>query len=176
MEFVTLVDTNDRPIGTAEKLEAHRKALLHRACSVVLFNGDGEMLLQQRHAAKYHSGGLWSNTCCTHPRPGETAIDAARRRLREEIGIEAELEHLFSFVYRAELDDGLVEHEYDHVYVGEADESPSPDADEVQDWRWASTAQVARDLEARPERYTRWFLPLFARLREITGHDPEVPR
>lgn len=173
MEFVILVDRNDRPIGTAEKLEAHRKALLHRACSVVLFNSSGDILLQQRNSEKYHSGGLWSNACCTHPRPGETATNAARRRLREEIGIEAELDYLFSFVYRAELDGGLVEHEYDYVYIGQTDEQPCPNAAEVQNWRWVTPARLARDMEERPERYTRWFVPLFARLREVAPYSLE---
>ncbi|MEX2399872.1 MAG: isopentenyl-diphosphate Delta-isomerase [Rhodothermales bacterium] len=166
MEFVTLVDEQDREVGTAEKMKAHREALLHRACSVLLINADGEMLLQQRNPAKYHSGGLWSNTCCTHPRPGEPTVDAAARRLREEMGFDADLHHALSFIYRAEFDDGLVEHEYDHVFVGRSDEAPRPNADEVVDWRWASAEEVARDLDRDPSRYSPWFPLLFERLRE----------
>lgn len=165
MEYVTLVDASDRLVGRAEKMEAHRRALLHRACSVVLLNGEGEMLLQRRSPAKYHSGGLWSNTCCTHPRPGESPLEAAGRRLREEMGMEADLEPLFAFVYRAELEDGLVEHEYDHVFGGRGDTDPRPNPAEVVDWRWAALSEVARELDERPEHYTRWFPPLFERLQ-----------
>lgn len=164
MQFVTLVDEHDRVVGTAEKLTAHREALLHRACSVVLFNSRGEMLLQQRDASKYHSGGLWSNTCCTHPRPGESARDAATRRLREEMGIDAELEPAFEFVYRADLGSGLIEHEYDHVFVGRAEGPPHPNASEVSDWRWASIEHVKNELRHAPSRFTSWFPLVLERL------------
>lgn len=165
MEYVTLVDAEDRAIGTAEKMKAHREALLHRACSVVLFNEEGEMLLQQRSPAKYHSGGLWSNTCCTHPRPGESPADAASRRLCEEMRMTADLRPAFKFVYRAEIDDGLIENEYDHVFVGQAEGPPHPNATEVADWRWAPVEQVEDDLVLHPSRYTRWFPLLFERLK-----------
>ncbi|HEX7070523.1 MAG TPA: isopentenyl-diphosphate Delta-isomerase [Rhodothermales bacterium] len=163
-DLVTLVDSQDRVVGTAGKLEAHREALLHRACSVVLFNRRGEILLQQRSREKYHSGGLWSNTCCTHPRPDEEPLAAASRRLTEEMGLTCALEPAFAFLYRAELDGGLVEHEYDHVFVGRADADPRPDSREVSAWRWQHPDAVRRDLDARPETFTAWFAPLFRRL------------
>lgn len=166
MDLVTLVDENDLPVGKAEKMTAHRDALLHRACSVVLFNEKGEMLLQKRSAEKYHSGGLWSNTCCTHPHPGETPHEAAVRRLREEMGIDADLRSAFEFVYRAELDHGLVEHEYDHVFVGVSTALPRPNADEVSDWRWASMEEVARELEEHAGAFSQWFPLVFDGLRE----------
>lgn len=165
MEFVTLVDEHDRPCGEVEKMEAHRHALLHRACSVVLFNDRGDVLLQKRNPKKYHSGGLWSNTCCTHPRPGESPHHAARRRLREEMGIEAELRPAFNFIYRAELDDDLVEHEYDHVFVGVTSDTPIPHPEEVADWRWAPIEEVAHEIDENAEAFSRWFPILFERLR-----------
>ena len=170
-EYVTLVDADDRVVGRAEKLRAHRDAMLHRACSVVLFNSRGDILLQQRNPAKYHSGGLWSNTCCTHPRPNESAADAASRRLVEEMGISCDLAHLFEFVYRAELDGGLVEYEYDHVFAGRFEEDPEPNDREVSAWRWLTIDEIARDLKRRPLSYTCWFPLLFERLgrRDLSG-------
>jgi isopentenyl-diphosphate delta-isomerase len=164
-EFVTLVDQQDRTIGTIEKIKAHRDALLHRACSVVLFNDRGQMLLQKRNPAKYHSGGLWSNTCCTHPRPGESPVEAASRRLREEMGIETDLRFAFDFVYRSDFGDGLIEHEFDHVFVGRAEGPPHPNAEEVSDWRWATIEEIADDMERHPSRYTQWFPHLLERMR-----------
>lgn len=166
-EYVTLVDEADVPIGTAEKMRAHREGLLHRACSVILFNANGELLLQKRSPDKYHSGGLWSNACCTHPRPGETTADAAVRRLYEEMGIETGLRQLFNLVYRLELDNDLIEHEYDHVFGGRSGDEPRPNAHEVIDWRWASLENVAADLERNPSEYTRWFPLLFERLQTM---------
>lgn len=170
-EYVTLVNAHDRVVGRAEKMQAHREAMLHRACSVVLFNGRGDILLQQRSPAKYHSGGLWSNTCCTHPRPDERPADAAARRLAEEMGIRCELTPAFTFVYRAELDGGLTEHEYDHVFAGWAEEQPRPNVREVSAWKWVPIDDVTRDLERRPESYTYWFPLLFERL----GADTQLP-
>lgn len=161
-ERVILVDERDNEIGTVEKLRAHREGRLHRAFSVFLFNSAGQMLLQRRAGAKYHSGGLWTNTCCSHPRPGEPTVEAARRRLREEMGLQCELEPTFTFTYRAELDDGLWEHELDHVFVGRTDQEPAPDPDEVEGWRWSEVDQVARDVEEHPERFTVWFRIAFA--------------
>lgn len=163
-ELVTLVDANDRIVGHVEKLEAHREAMLHRACSVVLFNHAGEMLLQRRSATKYHSGGLWSNTCCTHPRPSETPIEAATRRLQEEMGIASDLTFLFSFVYRAELDGGMIESEVDHVFGGVVEGDPEPNWREVNAWRWTSVDEVLRDVQAHPQHYTRWFPIILDRL------------
>ena len=156
-ERVVLVDERDLEIGSEEKLRAHRDAALHRAVSVFLFDGSGAVLLQQRAAGKYHSGGLWSNACCGHPRPGETPADAAHRRLREEMGIDGPLAPAFTVTYRAELGAGLVEHEFDHVFVGRSDADPTPDPGEVAEWRWAAVAAVRADLVARPHCYTAWF-------------------
>lgn len=166
-ERVILVDRHDRDIGTAEKLEAHRKGWLHRAFSVFVFNSEGQLLLQQRHPAKYHSGGLWSNTCCSHPRPGEPVDAAAHRRLREEMGIACALERISHFVYKTALDDDLYEHEVDHVLVGTFDGDPTPSRYEVSDWRWADVAALRRELDAHPDRFTHWF-PLA--LREVIAH------
>jgi isopentenyl-diphosphate delta-isomerase len=168
-ERVILVDERDNEIGTAEKLRAHREARLHRAFSVFLFNSAGQVLLQRRAGAKYHSGGLWTNTCCSHPRPGEPTADAAQRRLREEMGLRCELEPTFTFIYRVELDDGLWEHELDHVFVGRTDQEPVPDPGEVEGWRWSEVDQVAREVEEHPERFTVWFRIAFAEVMARVG-------
>ena len=156
-ERVILVDERDREVGTEDKERAHREGRLHRAFSVFVFNSRGEMLLQRRARGKYHSAGLWTNTCCSHPRPGESVEAAARRRLREEMGMECELHGAFPFVYRAELDGGMTEHEYDHVLVGECDRDPVPDADEVEEWAWADPEALRSRVEEDPESYTYWF-------------------
>jgi isopentenyl-diphosphate delta-isomerase len=164
-EEVILVDAADRPIGTAEKQDAHVRGLLHRALSVFLFDGAGRVLLQRRAATKYHSPDRWSNTCCSHPRPGEATADAARRRLREEMGIAAALEHALAFTYRAELEGGLVEHEIDHVFVGRFDGEPAPDAAEVGAWAWRDVDELEREIAAHPERFAAWLPPALARLK-----------
>ena len=161
---VILVDESDGEIGTASKLQAHRDGALHRAFSVFIFNSRGEILLQRRASDKYHSGGLWSNTCCSHPRPGEDTDIAALRRLEEEMGLSLPLVPVFSFTYRSEFADGLWEHEYDHVYIGRTDEDPRPDPEEVRDWRWASVEEVAKEMERHPERFTVWFREPFEEL------------
>lgn len=161
-ERVVLVDDQDQPVGVAEKLDAHRSGALHRAFSVVVLNRRGELLLQRRALGKYHSGGLWSNTCCGHPRPDEAVETAATRRLREEMGLDCALERRGAFTYRAELDDALVEHEYDHVLVGTTSDEPSPDPDEAMEWEWANVQALARRVALEPERYTAW-LPLVLR-------------
>ncbi len=169
MEEIILVDESDREIGYAEKLEAHRAGgRLHRAFSIVLFRADGRMLLQQRAAAKYHFGGLWTNACCGHPRRGEGLEDAARRRLREELGVESELRRVFSFRYTAtDAGSGLTERELDHVLVGTLEGETRPDPDEIDAVRWVDCAELARDVAERPERYTPWFALLLARLPEL---------
>ena len=156
-ERVVLVDAADAEIGTEDKLAAHRAGRLHRAFSVFVFNGRGEMLLQRRASSKYHSGGLWSNTCCSHPRPGEATPDAAHRRLFEEMGIRCELRPAFAFIYRADVGGGLIEHEYDHLFIGRWDGDPEPDLAEVEAWRWATPAAVRRELRRHPRRFTFWF-------------------
>ena len=156
-ERVILVDAEDAPIGTAGKLEAHERGALHRAFSVFVLNDAGEILLQRRAAMKYHGGGLWSNSCCGHPRPGEATAAAARRRLWEEMSIDCPLDPVFSFTYRAEMPGGLTEHEIDHVFVGRASLDPEPDPAEVEAWRWASPDQILAQLAEDPALYTPWF-------------------
>jgi isopentenyl-diphosphate delta-isomerase len=169
VEEVILVDELDREIGHAEKLEAHRGGgRLHRAFSIVLFDGAGRMLLQRRAASKYHFGGLWTNACCGHPRRGEEVAAAARRRLREELGVEAELREAFSFCYTAsDARSGLTEREFDHVFVGVLAGEARPDPREIDELRWAECAELPGELRAQPERYTPWFGQLLARLPEL---------
>lgn len=163
VERVVLVDGNDAEIGTMEKQAAHIQGSLHRALSVFVINGEGQMLLQRRAAAKYHSPGLWTNTCCSHPRPGEDVDAAARRRLREEMGFDCEMEPAFSFVYRADVGQGLTEHEFDHVFLGRWDGEPNPEPGEVDGWRWASPEAIEAEVRADPEAFTPWFRIVLAR-------------
>ena len=156
-DVVVLVDTADSVVGVAPKLDAHREGRLHRAVSVVLFDDRGRLLLQRRAFAKYHSGGLWSNTCCGHPRLGESVTDAARRRLGDELGIDADgLTRVSDFVYHAELDGGLVEHELDHVVIGDWNGAIKPDPSEVVDTRWIDWEALLGELTMSPATYTRW--------------------
>jgi isopentenyl-diphosphate delta-isomerase len=163
---VVLVDASDREIGLMEKLEAHEKGLLHRAFSVFIYNSEGNMLLQQRADKKYHSGGLWTNACCSHPLPDENVAHAAGRRLLEEMGLTAELEPSFSFIYNARLDNGLVEHEYDHVFVGICNEVPDINPDEVKSFRWMSDEEILREINSSPHNFTAWFHIAFRMLME----------
>jgi len=156
-EQVILVDTADQEIGLAEKLQAHREGKLHRAFSIFVFNSQAKLLLQKRARTKYHSGGLWSNTCCSHPRPGEPVEHAAHRRLREEMGFDCALREIFSFTYHMKLDNDLAEHEYDHVFLGTFDGKPAPNPADVDAWKWIDLKTLARDVGAYPERYTYWF-------------------
>ena len=155
-ERVILVDECDRELGTCGKLRAHAEGALHRAFSVFIFDHRGRLLMQKRATGKYHSAGLWSNTACGHPRPGEATREAARRRLREEMSLDCELREAFEFLYRAELDGALVEHEYDHVFVGTHDGEPVPDPAEVEDWRWVGMDELRRDLREEPQHYSYW--------------------
>ena len=158
MEEVILVDEADTPLGKMEKMEAHRKALLHRAFSVFIFNSKGEMLLQRRAAGKYHSPGLWTNACCSHPRPGEETLAAALRRLKEELGITTTLTKLFDFTYRSTYDNGLTEFEFDHVFVGIYDDrNVQLDPAEVSDFCFRSPGDIQTDLQRSPSKYTTWF-------------------
>ncbi|MGQ0456750.1 MAG: isopentenyl-diphosphate Delta-isomerase [Hyphomicrobium sp.] len=156
-EDVVLVDADDREIGREEKLSAHRRGALHRAFSVMIWDSRGRMLLQQRASGKYHSGGLWTNACCGHPRPGETAINAAARRLVEEMGVEAALTPLGNFTYRAQLDQGLVEHEFVHVFRGAFAGRLRPDPAECDGYAWAPLDWIIHEAAAKPERFTEWF-------------------
>ncbi len=160
-EMVILVDRQDRQTGVEEKLKAHREGKLHRAFSVFVFNEKGEMLLQKRARYKYHSGGLWTNACCSHPRPGEAVEQAARRRLQEEMGFECDLKEAFHFIYKARLDGGLVEHEFDHVLVGGFEGEPEPDPAEVGAWRWLSPETALAECSARAAHFTPWFARAF---------------
>lgn len=163
-EDVILVDLNDEVLGTMPKMEAHLLGKLHRAFSVFIFNTKGELLLQQRAIDKYHSGGKWTNTCCSHPRLGEQNIDAAHRRLNEEMGMECELHYGFNFVYQADLTEDISEHEYDHVFFGVSDVLPIPEPVEVADFKYMSMESLAEDLLIAPEQYTEWLKICFDRV------------
>ena len=160
-EQVILVNEKDEPIGLMGKMEAHQKGLLHRAFSVFVFNSKQEVLLQQRAACKYHSPNLWTNTCCSHPRAGETNQQAGERRLQEEMGLQVPLQEVFSFIYKAPFDNGLTEHEYDHVLIGYSDAQPQINPEEVASWKWLSLEAIKEDILQAPERYTAWFKIIF---------------
>lgn len=160
-ENVILVNKNDEQIGLMPKLEAHEKALLHRAFSVFVLNSNNEIMLQQRAHHKYHSPLLWTNTCCSHQREGETNIEAGSRRLFEEMGFKTELKELFHFIYKAPFDNGLTEHELDHVMIGYSNESPVINPEEVEDWKWMGIDAVKNDMQVHPEIYTVWFKIIF---------------
>lgn len=166
-EQVVLVDKDDNVLGTMGKMQAHREGVLHRAVSVFIVNGVGEMLLQQRALTKYHSPGLWTNACCTHPRLNETYADCAHRRLKEEMGITTELMPAFSFIYRGDVENGLTEHELDHVFVGRYDGPMKLDSVEVAGCSFAPLNDVRKRLEERPEQFTIWFRAIFER---VSGH------
>ncbi|MDZ7344528.1 MAG: isopentenyl-diphosphate Delta-isomerase [candidate division KSB1 bacterium] len=171
-EQVILVDRDDRQIGVEEKLKAHREGKLHRAFSIFVFNKKREMLLQKRAAHKYHSGGLWTNACCSHPRPGEPIALAAARRLQEEMGFDCALKKAFHFHYEARLDHQLVENEFDHVFVGQYDGPVRPNPDEVMEYRWLSIQKIKEELQHSPENYTVWFrLALMRTLSFVTPHE-----
>lgn len=163
MESVILVDENDNAVGTMEKIEAHKKGKLHRAFSVLIFNSKGDILLQKRAKTKYHSGGLWTNACCSHPMPGEKMEDAVRRRLKEEMGMDLQPEFSYKFIYKTPLDQNLFEHEYDHVYVATFNGEPLINTDEVEDWKFVNVSWLQKDIALHPEQYTYWF-------RLMVGH------
>jgi isopentenyl-diphosphate Delta-isomerase len=162
---VILVDESDEAIGAMEKMEAHRLGVLHRAFSVFIFNSNGQMLLQQRADTKYHSAGLWTNACCSHPAPGEEIKSAAERRLQEELGFKADLKPAFDFIYKASFNNGLTEHEYDHVFVGYYNGEIRPDEDEVKEWKFMNIDDLAREMEREPDTFTSWFQIAFPELR-----------
>lgn len=179
MDQVILVDQNDQPIGVCNKLEAHRKAYLHRAFSVFLFNNKGELLLQRRARSKYHSGGLWSNTVCSHPKEGETTVAAAQKRLEEEMNIDGksiELNFAFSLIYNEVLDNELTEHEFDHIYIGQYNQlSINVNKSEVESYQYKSTADIARWLDSSPEDFTAWFRIIWPKLLCFLDSRPVYP-
>ncbi|MGZ3900654.1 MAG: isopentenyl-diphosphate Delta-isomerase [Bacteroidia bacterium] len=171
-EQVILVDEQDVQTGTCNKLLAHQTGLLHRAISVFIFNSEKKMLLQRRAITKYHSGGLWTNACCSHPRPGEDTLKAAQRRLKEEMGInEDHLFFMFTFIYKAKLDNELTEHELDHVFIGKTDAQPKINTEEVCDYKYRSVEELQKDIRDKPEAYTYWFALIFDR---VSAHSKEL--
>lgn len=169
--MVILVDENDNPIGTMPKMEAHEKAMLHRAFSVFILNANDEVLLQQRANDKYHSAGLWTNTCCSHPHPGEDTLGAARRRLKEEMGMEADLQFVFKFMYKAPFDNLLTEHEIDHVFIGKTNQLPVINPEEVASYKYMKPEEIKLDMEQNPQLYTVWFRIIFNEFyKEIFTH------
>lgn len=166
-EFVILVNERDEQIGLMEKMEAHEKAVLHRAFSVFVFNEKNELLLQQRAAHKYHSPLLWANTCCSHQRDGESNIEAGKRRLYEEMGFVCEIKEVTSFIYKAPFDNGLTEHELDHIMVGNYNADPAVNSDEVAAFRWMNLTDVKKDIAENPGEYTAWFKIIFEKYYEF---------
>ena len=160
-EKVILVNEKDEPIGLMPKMEAHEKGLLHRAFSVFVFNDKNELMLQQRALSKYHSPGLWTNTCCSHQREGESNIEAGKRRLMEEMGFTTDLNDTMAFIYKAPFDNGLTEHEFDHILVGNFNDVPNLNPQEVSDWKWMKLEEVQKDMNSHPEIYTEWFKIIF---------------
>ena len=171
-EQVILVNQDNEQIGTMPKMEAHEKAVLHRAFSVFIVNDNGDIMLQQRAASKFHSPLLWTNTCCSHQRVGESNIEAGKRRLQVEMGFQAELKELFSFIYKAPFDNGLTEHEYDHVMLGNFNSEPNINPDEVEAWKWMSPEAVKEDISKNPNDYTAWFKIIFDKFYEHLFNTP----
>ena len=167
MEQVILVDEQDNPIGLMEKQAAHIEPHLHRAFSIFLFNSKGELLMQQRALSKYHSPGLWTNTCCSHPRDGETLEEATSRRLWEEMGMRCEMHEVYTFIYKAPVGQGLTEHEFDHVFIGQSDDIPCINTEEVASWKYMTIDDLSKDIALYPEHYTEWFKITF---EEMTRH------
>ena len=168
-ELLILVDDKDNELGTMDKLSVHQKGLLHRAFSIFIFNSKGELLLQQRADDKYHSEGLWANTCCSHPRDGEKVSEAVHRRLMEEMGMVCDLHFKFSFIYKKQFANGLTEHELDHVYFGRGDEFPKPNKEEVKDWKYMTLDQLESDIEENPHHYTAWLKISLPQVRDHFG-------
>ena len=166
IEKVVLVNEKDEVVGSMEKIEAHEKALLHRAFSVFVINKNNELMLQRRALGKYHSPGLWTNTCCSHPRVNETYENGAHRRLVEEMGFDCDLKDLFSFIYKAPFDNGLTEHELDHVFVGYCETEPVINTDEVDSWKWIAMDELKKDIKDNPDNYTVWFKIIFEKFAE----------
>jgi len=164
-DYVILVDEQDNQLGTMEKLQAHVEAKLHRAISVFIFNSNKELLLQKRAANKYHSASLWTNTCCSHPKPNENTANAAKRRLKEEMGIDCNLQAAFNFTYLAKLENDITEHEFDHVFFGFTDDIPKLNLEEASNYKYLSLDEIKNQLEENPEQFTVWFTLIFERVK-----------
>lgn len=176
-EKVILVNEQDEQLGLMEKLEAHEKGVLHRAVSVFIFNRKGELLIQKRASGKYHGAGLWTNTCCTHPRDGETSLDCANRRLKEEMGIETELQLKFSFIYKSEVENGLIENEFDHVFFGVHNGEISLNANEAEDHTFVSLGNVSKEADQHPERFSIWFRIILEKFKEhLSGMEHQLQK
>jgi len=160
-ERVILVDKNDKEVGVEGKIRAHKDGKLHRAFSIFILNLNGQLLLQKRAKSKYHSGGLWANTCCSHPRAGESILKTAHRRLKEEMGFDCDLKEIFSFIYEVKFDNGLFENEYDHVFFGISNQDPDPNPIEVSDWNWMKIEKIEKELTENPGNFTAWFHQCF---------------
>jgi isopentenyl-diphosphate delta-isomerase len=169
MDYVILVDEKDREIGVEEKMRAHEKGLLHRAFSILILNSKCQMLLQKRASSKYHSGGLWTNACCSHPRPGEEIDEAVHRRLKEEMGFDCELKEIGSFIYRASFKNGLTEHEYDHVFLGFYDGDVQINKEEADDYKWIELKELRDDIKKNPDAYTFWFKEIMKKMSRKIG-------
>ena len=165
--YVILVDENDHPLGTMEKIEAHEKAKLHRAFSVFIYNSNNELMLQQRALTKYHTPGLWTNTCCSHQKLNESNIEAGKRRLQEEMGFSTELQETISFIYKAPFENGLTEHEYDYILIGTYDQDPNPNPEEVNAWKWMKLDDIEQDIRENPKLYTEWFKIIFEKHKSV---------
>ena len=163
-EEVILVDKNDNPLGTMEKMQAHERGVLHRAFSVFIFNSKGEMMIHRRASSKYHSSGLWTNACCSHPQINETVEEAAHRRLMEEMGFDCELKEKLSFLYKADVGDGLIEHEFDHVFFGEFNGKPEINPDEVAEWKFINSEILKEEIKNHPAKFTEWFKIAFKKI------------
>ncbi len=170
-EHVILVDENDKETGVMEKMEAHEKGVLHRAFSIFVFNKDNKLILHRRALSKYHSPGLWTNTCCSHPRAGECTDDAVHRRLIEEMGFDTELEEIFSFTYKSEVGQGLTEHEFDHVFAGVYDGKINANPEEVDSWKLMDMDDIKSEMQTHPELYTVWFRIAFERVYEFINNN-----
>jgi len=160
---IILVDENDNKIGIGEKLKVHQDGKLHRAFSILVFNSKKELLIQQRAATKYHSANLWSNTCCSHPKPNETLKKAVKRRLKEEMGIKSDLKEVFSFIYKVKLGN-LIEHEFNHVFIGRFNGNPKPNKEEIKDWKWVNLKELQKDVKENPQKYAYWFKIILDRI------------
>lgn len=167
-EMILLVDENDNEVGYGEKHEVHKKGIFHRAFSIFIFNSQKQLLMQKRESNKYHSPGLWTNTCCSHQRQNELLSEAIHRRLKEEMGFDCQLKEVFTFSYRVEFKPGLIENEFDHVFVGYYEGEITPEPSEVEDYKWMSLEEIKKDMEQNPDKYTYWFKICFPKVEEGT--------